>query len=424
MPLKSHVLTSAALLLLLAAASQAQTTALFTGKVLDSDRNPLPGVQVTVTSEQLGSFRKSLTTNKKGQIRVRFQPNQIQYQFDFLYEKPGFASFTITMSPSGTQMMDEEYVMEQAETRVVERHGDLASVVTGSSNAAIEAFNAGLTAQRERDLGTARTKLEEALAADPDLGPAHIALSQVLLDQGEYAPAVAAADRAIELATNRAEALRVKYQALRALGRSEEAEAIAGELELAEGAVVAARRVYNEGGQAFQAGDNVTALAKFKEAAELDPSITEAHHAIATLELGNDNYEAAASAAEKALELGSEDINTLRILYDAYNALGRDEELAEIAPRLAAVDPDYGGAKLLEQAAALWNNGETESAVKLSRLALSIDSSLAKGHYFIGLDHLSKGENAEAKASLQKFVDMAPDDSEAATAKEMIGYIE
>ena len=122
--------------------------------------------------------------------------------------------------------------------------------------------------------------------------------------------------------------------------------------------------------------------------------------------------------------MGSDDIRTLRVLYDAYDALGRAEQLAEIAPRLAEVDPDFGAPKLLEQAGQLWNAGQAEKAVQLSRLALSMDSSLGRAYYYIGLHHFSNGENAEAKTALQKFVDMAPEDSEAATAKEMMTYIE
>ena len=196
------------------------------------------------------------------------------------------------------------------------------------------------------------------------------------------------------------------------------------ELEQAEGAAASALRIYNEGGEAFQAGDKAAALEKFKQAAELDPTLTDAHHAVATLELANGNHEASAAAAEKALAMGSEDVRTLRVLYDAYDALGKTDELTEIAPRLAAVDPDFGGPKLLEQAAALWNGGEAEKAVALSRLALSMDPSLAKAYYFIGLQHLSSGENAEAKAALGKFVEMAPEDPDAASAKEMMAYIE
>ena len=122
--------------------------------------------------------------------------------------------------------------------------------------------------------------------------------------------------------------------------------------------------------------------------------------------------------------MGSEDVRTLRVLYDAYDAMGRIDELTQIAPRLAAVDPEFGGAKLLEQAAALWNGGQPEEAVKLSRLALAIDSTLAKAHYFIGLDHLSKGNNADARGALETFIRLAPDDPDATTAGEMLTYID
>jgi tetratricopeptide (TPR) repeat protein len=418
-----QILTAGTLCALFAIPAGAQI-ALLRGKVVDHDKKPIPGVQVTVTSEELTSYRKTLTTDKDGEIKLRFQQNQLQYRFNFLFEKPGYQSFIVPMSPSVTQQMREEWVMDEAETQVAESHGDLGAVVTGSSSAAVEAFNAGLAAQRDGDLAGARVKYQEALGVDPALAPAQIALAQVLLDLQEYAPAVDAADRAIALDFGRADALRIKHQALRALGRREEAEAVSAELAEAEGAVASAHRLYNEGGEAFQAGDKATALAKFKQAAELDPSLTDAHHAIATLEYANSNYEASAAAAEKALAMGSDDIRTLRVLYDAYDALGRTEQLAEIAPRLAAVDPDFGGPKLLEQAAALWNAGQAEKAVRLARLALSMDGSLAKAYYFIGLQHLSSGENAEAKAALGKFVEMAPEDPEAATAKEMLTYIE
>jgi len=419
----SHVLMLGVLLAVFAARAPAQT-GLMRGTVVDGSGDPIEGARVTVTSEELSSYRKTLTTNKKGEFRLRFQQMQVQYVFQFLFEKPGFQSFTQPISPSITQEMRQEFVMQQAETQAVESHGDLGSVLTGASSAAVEAFNAGLTAQRAGDLAVALTKYEEALTADSTLAPAQIALAQVLLDQGEYAPAVDAADQALALASDRAEALRVKHQALRALGRNEEAEAVALEMVEAQGAVAMALRLYNEGGTAFQAGDKAAALAKFHEAAELDPSLIDAHHAIATLELAAGNHETAATAAETALSLGSEDVRTLRILYGAYEALGRTEQLAEIAPRLASVDPDFGGSKLLEQAGAMWNAGHAERAVALARLALSVDSSLAKAYYFIGLDHLSRGENEEARSSLTRFIEMTPDDPEVATAREMLGYIE
>lgn len=418
-----HSLPILALLVLCAPQVHSQT-GLLRGTVVDNEDNPVAGVEITITSEELASYRKQLTTDKKGEFKLRFQANQAQYVFQFLFEKPGFQSFTQPVKPSLTQAMKERYVLDPAESRVVETHGDLGAVISGSSNAAINAFNEGLAAQRAGDLGKAQSKLEEALESDPSLSSGHIALAQVLLDQADHAAALARADQALELAPNSVDALKVRYQALRALGRKDEADGVAQELEQAEGAVATALLLYNEGGEAFQAGDKATALVKFRKAAELDPTLIEAHHAVATLELAAGNHAASATAAEEALAQGSEDIRTLRVLYDAYDALGRTEDLTEIAPRLAAVDPDFGGTKLLEQAAENWNAGQAEKAVQLSRLALAIDASLAKAHYFIGLDHLSKSQSAEARASLEKFLELAPDDPEAATAKEMLSYIQ
>jgi len=411
---------------LLAAAPAAAQTGGLRGQVTDAGGDPLPGVRITVTSPRQPSFREVRTTEDDGEFLVRFLANQAQYRFVLLFEKAGYRPIEQSIQPSATRLVRETFVMEEAAAAAasVEAHGGLGSVVSGTTNAAIEAFNAGLTAQKAGDLAAARAKFEAALAADPDLGPAHVALAQVLLDQKEHAAALEHADRAQELGSGRAAALAVEVDALRALGRTEEAEAAAAELAEAEDAAAAARRVYNEGGEAFAAGDRETALAKFLEAAELDPSLREAHHAIATLRLAQGDAEAAAAAAEKALALGSDDLATLRVLYDAYDALGRHDDLAEIAPRLAAVDPDFGGAKLLEMAAQQWNAGHADTAVALSRQALAVDPSLAKAWYFIGLHHAGQGENAEAREALARFLDALPDDPDAATAREMLTYLE
>lgn len=399
-------------------------TGLLRGTVVDGDGNPLSNVRVLATSPEFSSYRKSLSTDADGKFKLRFQSNQLQYSFVLSFEKAGYQSFTQPIQPAALQSMNEEFVMEAAKAQVIESHGDLSAVVTGTTSEAVTAFNEGLAAQRERKLEVARAKLEEAVAADATLVPARVALAQVLLDLGDHAPALAAAEAALDLAGARLESLQVKHQALRALGRNDEADAVGAELEQAEDAVATARRLYNEGGEAFQGGDRAAALDKFRRAAELDPGLVDAHHAVATLELAEGNHQASAEAAEKALALGSEDVRTLRVLYDAYDALGKTDELAQIAPRLAAVDPEFGGPKLAEQAAEMWNAGQADRAAALSKLALAIDPTLAKPHYFLGLQALSKRDNAEARARLEKFLELAPDDSEAATAREMLTYIE
>ena len=207
MPRIRHILTAGILLTLLAGAAWGQT-GLLRASVVDKDGKPISGVLVTVTTEQQESYRKTFTTDKRGSFKLRFQQNQLQNVYQILFEKAGYQSFTVPLSPSSMQQMREEWEMERGETQVVESHGDLGAVVTGSSNAAVNAFNAGVTAQREGDLAAARAQYEAALAEDPSLGPAQMALAQVLLDAGDYAPAVDAADKALELSVSPASALR------------------------------------------------------------------------------------------------------------------------------------------------------------------------------------------------------------------------
>jgi tetratricopeptide (TPR) repeat protein len=394
------------------------------GRVTTAGGEPLAGVRVTVTSPGREGYREVLTTDREGEFLIRFLAAQAQHRHAFLFEKAGYQPFEQPLQPPASRLVRETFVMEEARGEAAATQSELGTVLTGTSSAAVAAFNAGLAAQRQGDLATARAQLEAALAADPELGPAHVALSEVLLDQGEHEAALGHAGRARELAADRVAALRVEHQALRALGRRDEAEAVAAELAAAEDAQASARRVYNEGGEAFAAGDHERALERFAAAAELDPSLREAHHAMATLQLAGGDAAAAAKAAETALALGADDVATLRVLSDAYQALGRHDELAAVAPRLAALDPDFGGGKLLEQAAGAWNAGDAAGAVALSRQALAIDPALVKAWYFIGLDHLSRSENDEARAALTRFLDAAPDDPDAATAREMLAYID
>ncbi|MEM9558356.1 MAG: tetratricopeptide repeat protein [Acidobacteriota bacterium] len=391
------------------------------GEVVDENGEPLEGVRVTATSDGFTSFHEVDTTNKRGGFMFNFQ--RAQYIYKLLFEKPGYQSFTQEIQPKQRENVHETFPMEKAAAQLQEARGDLAADVIGSSNEAVTAFNAGLSAQRDGDAEAARGHFEAALAADPSLAPAHIGLAQVASDLDDYETAAASAARALELQPSDREALRVRYEALRALGQDAEADAVSAELEAAEGSAEMARRVYNEGGEAFQAGDRDTARAKFEEAASLDPTLYDAQHAVASLRLAQGDVEPAIEAAKQALTLKPDAVPTLRILYDAYEAQGNLEELTSIAPRLAKVDPEFGAAKLLEQGTELFNAGQTDTALLLLEQALAIESELAKAHYMLGVLKVSTDAEA-AKSHFTTFLALAPDDADAATAKEMLSYLQ
>ena len=80
-----HLASLGIALALLPALAAAQT-GLMRGSVVDSDGQPIEGVQVTVTSEELTSYRKTLTTNKKGEFRLRSGLTATTYFDKYLFE--------------------------------------------------------------------------------------------------------------------------------------------------------------------------------------------------------------------------------------------------------------------------------------------------------------------------------------------------
>jgi tetratricopeptide (TPR) repeat protein len=54
---------------------------------------------------------------------------------------------------------------------------------------------------------------------------------------------------------------------------------------------------------------------------------------------------------------------------------------------------------------------------------LEVDPNYALAHYYLGLINVGLGASAEAKAHLERFLELAPNDQEAKSAREMLGYL-
>jgi len=391
------------------------------GTVVDEAGDPIAGVQVTITCADLAGFREEKTTNKDGTFQVSFaQPHHV---YSYLFVKAGYQSLQQEIGGSGTAQMKETFSMNSSAAMTMEETAaEIPSVV--GTNAAITAFNEGIAALKSGDLGTARAGFEAAIVEDPELGQAHAALAGVFLDERQYEKALAAANTALALRPADREALQVSYEAYRKLGRDEEAAAVSEALKAAEDSLATARRTYNEGGAAYQAEDLETALAKFQEAASLDPNLYDAHHAVASLLLKEGDFAGAAEAADTALALRPEETRTLQVAYRAHNALGESEKATELLITLSALDPQFGASNLLEQGAEMFNGGRSEEAKALLEGALAVDPGQAKAHYLLGLYYINKGVNDEAKSHLAQFLEMAPDDVDASTARDMLGFLE
>ncbi|MFL6196420.1 MAG: carboxypeptidase regulatory-like domain-containing protein [Thermoanaerobaculia bacterium] len=186
---------------------------------------------------------------------------------------------------------------------------------------------------------------------------------------------------------------------------------------------------YNEGVTALKGGNMAAAVAKFEEAAKLNPELAEAHAILADVYLELKRYGDALAAAERYLALKPGDARGLRARYDALKGAGDQEKAREALEALGTADP-----KSQETAAYFYNEGaertragKQDEAVTFFAKAVDIapdDPRFAKAHYIVGLAYAKdEARKAEAREHLQKFLQLAPNDSDAGTAKEMLEYL-
>ena len=193
----------------------------------------------------------------------------------------------------------------------------------------------------------------------------------------------------------------------------------AGGLAPAAGKADPAVVAYNEGAELANANKNTEAVAKFESALALKPTFTPAWIALARVQLKSKNYPKAIEAAKKALEIDEEDTDMWAVLTQAYTATGDKAAAAEAQKHLPA-----NAGQLFNDAAKLINSGNDTEAEKLLKQAVAVDANMARAYYELGMIYVRANKSADAKANLTKYIELDPNGSDAATAKEMIKYLQ
>ncbi len=175
---------------------------------------------------------------------------------------------------------------------------------------------------------------------------------------------------------------------------------------------------YNEGATLINSGDVAGAIVKFDAAVAAKPDFAAGWMALAKANLRATNHQKAITAAKKALEFDAEDTDMWTILYTSYNALG-DKANAAIAEKKLP----QNASSLFNQAARLINQGKDAEAAGVLKQAVEADGKFALAWYELGMVYARTGKNAEARQALNKYLELDPKGKDAATAKEMLGYL-
>lgn len=387
------------------------------GKIVDLEGNPIEGVTVKATSEEVSDFNEIEVTDAKGVFKLDFEVIEVVYKYEF--SKIGFVTLLTeqTWRKDGTARY--EWVLTPGQSASLDTD---APVLTSSE--AAQAYTAAVKAFQAHDLPTAEAKLEEALEHDPELRQAWESLAVIELEQGDYQEAVEAAETAIEKGSTDMTIFRTRWEGYRLMGNEEMMTQAAADLEKFGALAEEAKRIYNEGIKELKGGDKEIAFMKFEQALKADPNLEPALFAVATTGMEIGKFEESAAAAQTILEQDPGNADALRIRYNAALQLDDEQMLMDALVRLAPVEPEAAKRGLWLLAMAAYNANDNERSKERFEKVLLVDPTKAQAHYLLGLVYLGEDNKEKTQEHLQRFIELAPDDPDAAAAKDILAYIQ
>jgi tetratricopeptide (TPR) repeat protein len=112
----------------------------------------------------------------------------------------------------------------------------------------------------------------------------------------------------------------------------------------------------------------------------------------------------------------------LRLGFEISAVLGDWETEKAMADKLVEADPEYAGGEFLSRSIELYDGNQFAEAASLAELVLEIRPDDAKAHFICGMARFNSGDPENARDHLARFVELAPDDPDAAIAKELLSY--
>ena len=366
-------LTLAITSLLCATPLLAQST--LTGQIADPEGRPIPGAKVTVRPLLDDTLRFSVNSDENGRyVLENFNPSR---GYRFSVGKEGFRATwrDVEVGLDGTSRgsnFRQDFVLYPAGLDSGDRDSKLVLLSRYSPAAGI--YQKGQRSLERGDLEKALKRFEAARELDEDLAPVHESLAIVYHKLGRHQEALAAADRALEIAPGDPDFLRVRYDALMGLGNREEARKAMQQLADAAASPAVSTLFFNQGVDAARTGDHDLAEIMFQGALRLDPEMRKAKESLAKVYIEARKYESAAAMAGELLEEGPPDLDLLRIRHQAFSALGDGARARQALQGLVQHDPGPRTATLLyNEGVAAFNSKKDSEAEELFQLALQSD---------------------------------------------------
>ncbi len=403
--------------LALSAPETAAQVARISGQAVDTDGQPIAGVTITITTPDSERFEVVKTTNQKGKVTLAF--GNVEWQYEIRLEKEGFQTKTEPLPLSFGGTVQAHWTLAP---KTAAGAGSVAAAGGGASGKVVRTFNEGVEAQRMGDLDLAVAKYRQAAEMAPKLAAPHTALAGVASIREDWETAAAEAEAAIAVDPEDVRAMQIRFDAYRYLGQEAKASEAAAALREVGDLDAAAARIFNEGVDAFNAGNLAMAQSKFHQVIQLSPDMVDPYVALAQISLTQGSPAEALAMAQSVLEREPDDVRALKIALDGARTMGDTDTAVEALDRLVELEPQWVTTTLFEHAAALFNENRAADAAIELEYVVKADPDLARAHYLLGMALFNTGRADEGRVHLQKFLELAPDDPDAEIARGLLSY--
>ena len=190
------------------------------------------------------------------------------------------------------------------------------------------------------------------------------------------------------------------------------------------------KKAFEEGVTASRAGNHDEAIAKFEQAATLNPNCYDCHYNIAFSHSQKKEYDKAEAEYKKAIELKADYVEAYNGLANIYNAQRKFDEAAAASQKATELSGSAPGARaggnpdaLFNQGVILWNAGKIADAKKQFEAAIAAKPDHAEAHYQLGMALVNEGNLQGAAAEFEKYLQLAPAGPNAATAKSLLAQL-
>ena len=278
-----------ALVVGLAPAALAQST-MIKGKVVDANKQPLVGVQITI--EFMGGVNRKLQTktDKRG-------------EFIQLLTESGMYRVTATDPKIGSAGSETKVSLGRVAEMTIVLVPSTAATDAAKAKELKTAFDDGVTASRAGRHDEAIEKFKAALALAPSCFDCHFNIGVAYMAKKDDKTAEAAWKQALEVKADYAEALNALSTLYNNQKRFDEAAAMSAKAAAASGGAGNADATFNQGIILWNQGKIAEAKAKFEETIAMNASHADAHYQLGMALLNEGKLPEAVGAFESYLKL-------------------------------------------------------------------------------------------------------------------------